>query len=157
MFSEAGPLQTSAHRFFCPLPSVDREHWERWKSGAIENGLSFDLLLFLFVTHPSASKDIPRNSFIMSLRSEPSFCWTLPPSSHVLSCFSRVQFYVTPWTVAHQCPLSMGFSRQAYWSGLPCPPPGHLPDVGIEPVFLMSPALTGGSLPFIHPICLNLW
>ena len=94
MFSDAGPLQTLVHRFFCPLPSVDREHWERWKSGAIENGLSFDLLLFLFVTHPSASKDIPGNSSIMPLRSEPPFCWALPLSSHVLSCF--VQFYVTP-------------------------------------------------------------
>ena len=47
-------------------------------------------------------------------------------------------------TVAHQAPLSMGFSRQEYWSGLPCPPPGHLPDPGIEPGPLMSPALAGG-------------
>ena len=39
----------------------------------------------------------------------------------------------TPWTVAHQAPLSMGFSRQEYWSGLPCPPPGDLPNPGIEP------------------------
>ena len=40
---------------------------------------------------------------------------------------------VTPWTVAGQAPLSMGFSRQEYWSGLPCPPPGDLPNSGIEP------------------------
>ena len=40
---------------------------------------------------------------------------------------------VTPWTVAHQAPLSLGFFRQAYWSGLPCPPPGDLPDPGMEP------------------------
>ena len=40
---------------------------------------------------------------------------------------------MTPWTVAHQAPPSMGFSRQEYWSGLPCPPPGHLPHPGIEP------------------------
>ena len=45
--------------------------------------------------------------------------------------------------VAHQVPLSMGFSRQEYWSGLPCPPPGNLPNPGIEPAFLTSPALTG--------------
>ena len=50
----------------------------------------------------------------------------------------------TQWTVAHQAPLSMGFSRQEYWSGLPCPPPGDLPDPGIEPSSLMPPALTGG-------------
>ena len=47
---------------------------------------------------------------------------------------------VTPWTAAHQAPLSMGFPRQEYWSGLPLPSPGDLPDPGIEPV---SPALAG--------------
>ena len=57
---------------------------------------------------------------------------------------SHVQLTETPWTVAHQCPLSMGFSRQEYWTGLPCPPPGDLPDPGIEPASLMSPALAGG-------------
>ena len=46
-----------------------------------------------------------------------------------------------PWTVAHQAPLSLGFSRQEYWSGLPCPPPGDLPDPGTEPMSLMYPAL----------------
>ena len=46
---------------------------------------------------------------------------------------SRVRLFVTPWTVAHQAPLSMGFSRQEYWSGLPWPPPGDLPDPGNEP------------------------
>ena len=49
----------------------------------------------------------------------------------------------TLWTVAHQTPLSMGFSRQEYWSGLPCSPPGDLPNPGIEPESLMSPALAG--------------
>ena len=56
------------------------------------------------------------------------------------SCFSCVQLFETPWTVAHQAPLSMGFSRQAYWSGLLWPPPGDLPDPGIEPESLESPA-----------------
>ena len=56
----------------------------------------------------------------------------------VLSC---VQLLVTPWTIAHQAPLSMGFSRQEYWSGLPFPPPGDLPDPGIKPT---SPTLAGG-------------
>ena len=49
-----------------------------------------------------------------------------------------------PWTVAHKAPLSMGFSWQGYWSGLPFPPPGDLPDSGIEPVSPESPALVGG-------------
>ena len=62
----------------------------------------------------------------------------------VLSLFSRVLLFATQWTVAYQAPLSMGFSRQEYWSGLPCPPPGDLPDPGIEPMSLMSPALAGG-------------
>ena len=48
------------------------------------------------------------------------------------------------WTVAHQVPLFMGFSRQEYCSGLPCPPPGDLPDPGIKLTSLMSPALAGG-------------
>ena len=47
---------------------------------------------------------------------------------------------LTPWTVAHQSPLSRGFSRQEYWNGLLCPHPGHLPDPGIEPTSLMFPA-----------------
>ena len=44
------------------------------------------------------------------------------------------QLFATPWTVAHQAPLSMGFSRQEFWSGLPCPPPGDLPNPRIEPI-----------------------
>ena len=61
----------------------------------------------------------------------------------MLSLFSHVQLFETPWTVAHQAPASMGFSTQEYWSGLPFPSPGDLPDPGIEPTSLMSPALAG--------------
>ena len=67
------------------------------------------------------------------------------------SSLSRVQLFVTPWTVAHQAPVSLGFSRQEYWSGLPCPPLGDLPNPGIEPTFPVSPALQMDSLP------LSLW
>ena len=59
----------------------------------------------------------------------------------VLSHFSHVWLFATPWTVAHQAPLSMGFSRQEYWGDFSCPPPGYLPDPGVEPMSLMSPAL----------------
>ena len=59
----------------------------------------------------------------------------------MLSCFSHNLLFVTPWTVASQASLSMGFFRQEYWSGLPCPPPGDLPDPEIKLVSLMSPAL----------------
>ena len=81
---------------------------------------------------------------------------------YVLSGFSHVQFFATLWTLLFigilqplsegplssgplcQAPLSMGFSWQEYWSGLPCPPPGDLPDSGIEPKSLTSPALASG-------------
>ena len=61
----------------------------------------------------------------------------------LFSCSVVSNSFSTPWTVAQQAPLSMGFSRQEYWSGLPCPPPGDLPDSGIEPG---SPALQADSL-----------
>ena len=59
----------------------------------------------------------------------------------LVKSLSRVRLFATPWTVAHQAPLSMGFARQEYWSGLPFPSPGDLPNPGIKP---MSPALAGG-------------
>ena len=61
----------------------------------------------------------------------------------VLNCFSCIQLFVMLRTVAHQAPLSMGFSRQEYWSGLPCFPLGNLPDPGREPMFLKVSALVG--------------
>ena len=57
---------------------------------------------------------------------------------------NRVQLFQTPWTVACQAPLSMQFSRQEYWSGLPFPSPGDLPDPGIKLASLVSPALADG-------------
>ena len=56
---------------------------------------------------------------------------------------SHVRLFTTPWTVAHQAPLSMGFSRQGYWSGLSCASPGDLPNPGIKPG---SPALQADAL-----------
>ena len=61
--------------------------------------------------------------------------------------FSHVQLFATPWTVAHQATVSMGFSREEYWSGLPSPPPGDLPNPGIE---AGSPALKADSSPLSH-------
>ena len=62
----------------------------------------------------------------------------------VLICFSHAGLFVNLWTVAHQAPLSMGFYKQEYWSGLPFPSPGHRPNPGITPMSLTSPALAGG-------------
>ena len=61
----------------------------------------------------------------------------------MVSHFSRARLFVTPWSVAGQAPLSMEFSRQEHWSGLPCPPPGDPPEPGIEPASLMSLTLAG--------------
>ena len=64
--------------------------------------------------------------------------------ARVLSCFSCVQLFAAAWTIARQAPLSMGFSRQEYWSELPFPSQRDLPDPGIKPG---SPALQVDSLP----------
>ena len=58
-----------------------------------------------------------------------------------------VRFFATPWTITRQAPLSMGFSRQEHWSGLPFPAPGDVPDPGIEPASPVPPALQADSLP----------
>ena len=67
----------------------------------------------------------------------------------MLSCFSCVQLFVILWTIAYQALLTMGFYRQEYWSGLPFSPPQYLPNPGIEPTFVRSPALYVG-LPMWH-------
>ena len=76
------------------------------------------------------------------------YCWELGyrcmTCGCVLSHSSRVLLFVTLWSVAHQAPLFMEFSRQEYWSGLPCPPPGNFPNPGMEPSSLTSPSLEGG-------------
>ena len=70
--------------------------------------------------------------------------WQVQKMQNVLTRFSHVWLFVTLWTVDHQAPLSMRFSRQKYWSGWPCPPPRDLPNPGIEPTSPTSPALAGG-------------
>ena len=67
----------------------------------------------------------------------------------LVKLLSRVQLFATPWTVAHQAPLSIGFSRQEYWSGLPFLSPGDLPNPGIEP---RSPALQADALTSEPPV-----
>ena len=66
----------------------------------------------------------------------------------MVKLLSHVRLFATPWTVAHQAPPSMEFSRQEYWSGLPFPSPGDLPDPGIEPG---SPTLQADALPSEPP------
>ena len=80
--------------------------------------------------------------FLLSLSS--NFTW-------MLSCFSRVQLFMTLWTVAHQAPLSMGFSRQECSSGLSCPSPGDFPDPEVKPGSVMFPALADGFFTLAPP------
>ena len=69
-------------------------------------------------------------------------------ASNMLNHFGCVQLVLTPWPVANQAPLSMGFSRKEYWSAVPCPPPGDLSNSGVEPASLTSPTLAcRGFLP----------
>ena len=89
------------------------------------------------------SHELPKKERIAAFRFSCFWSLNLFPNSHA-QLFSRVQLFVTPWTVACQVPLSMEFFRQEYWSGLPFPPSGDLPNPGIEPVSLVSPALAGG-------------
>ena len=92
----------------------------------------------------SCCRKAPHRQFLSHLQTiGPQHCFMPSASSwgvHVC-VLSRVQLFVTPWTVAHQVPLSMGFSRQGQWSGLPFPPPGDLPHAGIKPT---SPVLADG-------------
>ena len=117
-------------------------NWSGWEVG----------LYFSLVVSRDIQRDIPKERACLShcmCMHEIVPCkdngWSFARNHGcVLSCFSRVQFFETPRTVALQAPLTVGFSRQEHWSGLPCPPPGDLPHPGIEPMSLMSPALVGG-------------
>ena len=84
--------------------------------------------------------DQPYSSWVCPLQ---RFKSILVMCACMLSHFSCIQLFVTTWTVAHQTPLSMGFSRQEYWHWLPCPPPRDLPDPGIKPASLTFFALAG--------------
>ena len=104
--------------------------WHSYKFYFLSKNLFCKLILFLFL--------ITWKGIIVILVLVPWKFWKWKCKS-----LSRVWLFATPWIIAHQAPLSMGFSRQEHWSGLPCPSPGDLPDPGIEPVSLMSSALAG--------------
>ena len=83
------------------------------------------------------SDNITHHSFSLTIKN----VYLIPPC--VLSHFSHVRLSATLWTVVCQAPLSMGLSRQEYWGGLQCLPPGDLPKPGIKPTSLTSPTLVG--------------
>ena len=107
---------------------VERQEWEVTD----EVGGPFTLSLPMNF-HFKVDLHIPSCNF--------KFVW---PANHVCAQSPCVQLFETPQTVAHQAPLSMGFSRQEYWSRLPFPPPGDLPDPEFQPTSLASPALASG-------------
>ena len=93
---------------------------------------NFHLLVFQTLTSKMCTESFPKGRKAVS-------------EVNLLRC---VRLFVIPWTVAYQAPPSMGFSRQGYWSGLPFPSPGDLPDPGIKP---RSPALQADALPSVPP------
>ena len=101
--------------------------------GNASGNMKFNPLLIYHPENPRTLKNIAKGSLPVVWTSNPK-AWAIVQS------LSPVCLFVTPWTVAHQVPLSMGFPRQGYWSGLPFPSPGALPGPGIEPT---SPALAG--------------
>ena len=96
-----------------------------------------------------------RNSFVTAAWIDPCFVCENKKKTKKQS-LSHVWLFVTPWTLAHQAPLSMGFSRQEYWSWLPCPPLEDLPDPEIEPMSPVPPALQVVSLP-TEPSLMVAW
>ena len=122
------------------------DHWDFAKFRS-----SFSLIIFTdfsspFYTHPSLTQQV-NILFVSAWSSSSPFTsvafspWRSDACAVLL--LSCVRFFVTPWTVACQAPLSMRFSRQGYWSGVLCPPPGDLPNPKVEP---KSTALQADSL-----------
>ena len=133
-FSTAAPGDISSERTSCRQDSIEppyRTHSECW---AMERKGIYPF--FRELLESSVLVQISVLSMISSMGLGRPFKLPLPAS--LLSRFSRVWLFATPWTVAYQAPLSMGFSRQEYWSGLPFPSPGDLPNPGTAPG---SPAL----------------
>jgi len=120
-------------------PWEHHSHWVHllniWHTSAQLARATSALLLSLIMTHASDSFTL-HASLRFSLYSPGSFLHCV-----CVCMVSYVQLFATPWTVVHQAPLCMEFSRGKYWSGLPFPAPGDLPNPGIE---AMSPALAGG-------------
>ena len=94
-------------------------------------------------THSSSPSSLEESAPITSLLSMSAILFLFTDRFAMLSCFSHVQLCATPWTVARQAPLCIGFSRQEYWSGQPFPSPEDLPNPGIKP---RSPALQADFL-----------
>ena len=120
-----------------------------WGCARLPPLISLEVVQWCFSSSPAPSHSPLHTqqwrwgSHIVDICAYPCLCYMSKYSLQcctVLGCFSRVWLFPTIWTVACQAPLSVGFSRQEYWSGLPWPSPGDLPDPRIESMSLMSPA-----------------
>ena len=115
-----------------PIPCPQDNHGSNRLVYASRNSMYmyfFILYLYFFILYLLLL--IYSSCFAKIFPLHPVYTYTV--HGYMLSCFSCVWLFVTPWTVAYQAPLSMGFSRLEYWSGLPCPPPRDLPNPGTEP------------------------
>ena len=119
-------------RAFAEMAKRGKYHERPPREDATLNGMCIEWGL-------SLTDDIGKRIHIVNVGKKRIDHYTCLPN-----CFRRVRLSATPWTAAHQAPLSMGFSRREYWSGLPFPSPGDLPALGIEPRSLMSLTLAGG-------------
>ena len=157
-----GPLLTHSSPLTCSVSKKDtstvRELWKLW--GSLFLG-KWPAQMIHLIYNRSCTYELvmnlpqfPQAGFVPILlmgRMRLRAVEQLTRCAHMLSRFSRVWLFVTPQTVAHQASLSMGFSRQEHWSGLPCPPPGDLPDPGIEPSLLCRLHWQAVSLPLAPP------
>ena len=114
-------------------------------SDFLKRSLLFPILLFSSISlHCSLKKAFLS---LLAILWNSAFSWVCA----VLSCFSCVQLFVMPWTIIGQAPLSMGFSRQDYWSGLPFPSTGDFSRLKDEPTSPEAPALAADSLSLALP------
>ena len=112
-----------------------------------ESLCSIKILSHVWTWSRQWTSEFPLNEMKFVLINQNGTMW-IKCSAYV---FSYVRLFVTLWTVARQAPLSMGFSRQEYWSGVPCPPPGDQPDPGIKLASLGFPALADGIFTTVSP------
>ena len=123
---------------------------DEWKWGISCQFIQEKLVKYL-LTHILGMQWWPRPSSVFILRGNHSILFAVfvllkscgNTWGGCVHALSHVWLFATPWTIAYQTPLSMGFSRQEYWSGLPFPSPGNLPDLGIELASLVPPTLAG--------------
>ena len=115
----------------------------RWESHYTNHPAICHLYSTRYHSSPFITVNTDLSSFLIAARI--SICTWMCICTHMcmISSFSHMQVFVTLWTAARQAPQSIGFSRQGYWSGLPFPPPGDLPDLTIEPT---SPASSASQL-----------